>query len=71
MVIPATVIEIVSQGYEYKDIALGAPFYLAQGVLDVVHDPRSGLVPHFRGAGTQMHQSPATLELLCGCRCEV
>ena len=70
--IPAAVIEIVSPGYEYKDVVLGAPFYLAQGVRDViVHDPRSGVVTHVRGAGTSIYQSPITLELLCGCRCEV
>ncbi len=41
--IPAAVIEVVSVGYEYKDLALGAPFYLGQGVRDIiVHDPRSG-----------------------------
>ena len=70
--IPVAVIEIVSPGYEYKDLALGAPFFLAQGVRDVVvHDPRSGMVTHFRSTGTSVHQSRVTLDLLCGCRCEV
>ena len=70
--VPAAVIEIVSPGYEYKDLALGAPFYLAQGVRDVVmHDPRSGMVTHFRSSDTRVHQSVVTLDLLCGCRCQV
>ncbi|MFN8482949.1 MAG: Uma2 family endonuclease [Anaerolineae bacterium] len=70
--IPLAVIEIVSAGYEYKDLALGAPFYIGQGVFDViVHDPRSTLVTHFRAEGTQVYQSPVTVDLECGCRCVV
>ncbi len=64
--------DIVSAGYEYKDLALGAPFYIGQGVLDViVHDPRSNLVTHFQPGGTQVYQSPVTIDLQCGCRCTV
>jgi Uma2 family endonuclease len=71
-IVPAAIIEIVSVGYEYKDLALGAPFYLGQGIADViVHDPRSGMVTHFRPSGTNVYQSPVTLELRCGCSCEV
>ncbi len=70
--LPAAVIEIVSVGYEYKDLALGAPFYIGQGVLDViVHDSRSGLVTHFRPAETRVFQSPTPIDLACGCRCVV
>jgi Putative restriction endonuclease len=36
------VIEVISQGYEFKDLELGPMFYLSQGVKDVVVlDPRS------------------------------
>lgn len=70
--LPVAVIEIVSPGYEYKDLALGAPFYLGQGVLDViVHDPRSGMVTHFRSDATHVYHSPHTIHLACGCMCEV
>ena len=70
--IPLAVIEIVSAGYEYKDLALGAPFYIGQGVLEViVHDPGSNLVTHFQPGGTQVYQSPVAIDLQCGCRCIV
>lgn len=70
--LPLAIIEIVSAGYEYKDLALGGPFYIGQGVLNViVHDPRSNLVTHFQPGGTQVHQSPVMIDLQCGCRCTV
>ena len=47
-ILPAAVIEILSVGYEEKDLGDdGAPFYLGCGVRDVlVVDPRSGAVRH-------------------------
>lgn len=70
--IPQAVIEVISPGYEYKDIALNPQFYLAQDVDDVVVvDPRSGVVMHYRTTGVKVHQAPITIELQCGCQCTV
>jgi len=71
-IIPQAVIEVISPGYEYKDISLNPQFYLAQDVLDVaIVDPRSGVVNHFRTTGVSTHHAPVTLDFLCGCRCTV
>jgi Uma2 family endonuclease len=71
-VIPAAVIEIVSPGYEYKDITLNPQFYLAQGVEDVVIvDPRAGAITHYRKSGVSNHHAPMKIELQCGCECTV
>ncbi len=72
-VLPCAVIEIVSPGYEYKDFSLNPPFYLSQGLLDVVIvDPRTNEVTHFSAGGQVAKLSaPVTLELGCGCRCTV
>ncbi len=70
--IPAAVIEVISVGYEAKDIEQGPPIYLAHGVQDVVVvDPRSGAITHHRHAGVQRLIAPATIDLLCGCRISV
>ena len=71
---PAAVIEIISEGYEEKDLGEdGAPFYVAQGVHDVlVLDPRSGEVHHFRPDQPKaVMMSPVEVNLQCGCRCRV
>ncbi|MBK9712009.1 MAG: Uma2 family endonuclease [Kouleothrix sp.] len=73
--LPAAVVEILSLGYEDKDLgADGAPFYLACGVADVlVVDPRSGRALHYRagmGGPVTLH-TPATVDLACGCRVTV
>lgn len=68
-IMPAAVVEVLSPGYERKDTEIGAPFYLAQGVADVILvDPRSDGVTHRTAAGASEHVSPATLTLSCGCR---
>lgn len=70
--IPAAVIEVVSKGYEAKDLDIGPRFYLAQGVADiVVFDPATLLVLHVRCDRTVRHVSPVVIELECGCRCVV
>lgn len=71
--VPEAVIEIVSVGYEAKDLSINPPWYLSMGVKDVlVVDPRAGAVEHFRhGAPVQTYWSPVTVELRCGCRCEI
>jgi Uma2 family endonuclease len=66
--IPEAVIEVVSRGYEAKDLEIGPPFYLSQGVKDVVvFDPTSLLVLHARRDGTTRKVSPEPLEFECGC----
>jgi len=70
--VPEAVIEVVSRGYEIKDLEIAPGFYLSQGVKDViVFDPTSLLVLHARGPETRRHTSPVDLELECGCRCRV
>ena len=66
-VIPAGVIEVVSAGYEAKD-QIGLPFYLSQGIADVVlYDPRSREVTHATAAGQATHVAPVDLTFACGC----
>jgi hypothetical protein len=70
--IPEAVIEVISVGYEAKDLEISPQFFLAQGVKDVlVFDPRSLLVWHFRKDGTQRLNSPVQITLECGCTCEI
>ena len=70
--VPEAVVEIVSQGYEIKDLEIGPSFYLSQGVKDVVvFDPITLLVIHFRRDATHRHQSPVLIHLECGCNCTV
>lgn len=66
--VPEAVIEVVSRGFEAKDMEIGPRFYLAQGVKDiVVFDPRTLLVLHIHRRGAARHVSPVTLHLACGC----
>lgn len=72
--IPEAVVEILSLGYEEKDLGDdGAPFYLAQGIRDVlVVDPRANLVFHYRpGQPRARLRSPAEVTLQCGCSIRV
>ena len=65
--VPEAVIEIVSAGYEEKD-RIGLPFYLAQGVADVVvYDPRTREVVHARAEERTVHHAPVDLTFACGC----
>jgi hypothetical protein len=67
--VPEAVIEIVSPGYEAKDLEFAPHFYLSQGVKDVViFDPETLLVLHVRKQGAQRRTSPLKLELECGCQ---
>ena len=68
--LPGAIIEIISLGYEDKDIGPdGAPFYLDYVPDVLVIDPRSGVIYHYRDEQPRrMLASPATVELLCGCR---
>lgn len=70
--LPEAVIEVVSKGYEAKDLEIGPRFYLQQGVKDViVFDPHTMLVLHLTPTSTVRLVSPVDLTLTCGCRCRV
>lgn len=70
--VPEAVIEVISKGFEAKDLEIGPRFYLSQGVKDVVvFDPYTLLVLHVRTDAAARHVSPVTLELQCGCCCVV
>jgi Uma2 family endonuclease len=70
--VPEAVIEVVSKGYEAKDLEIGPRFYLSQGVKDVVvFDPYTLLVLHVRRDGVTRQVSPVQINLECGCRCTV
>lgn len=65
--LPVAVIEIVSAGYEKKD-EIGLPFYLEQGIADVVlYDPRTKEVVHATPSGKTIHTAPVDLTFACGC----
>ena len=65
-------IEVISKGYEAKDLEIAPRFYLSQGVKDVVvFDPYTLLVLHVRKEATQRLISPAQIKLECGCLCTV
>lgn len=70
--LPEAVIEVTSKGYEKKDLEIGVPFYLSQGVKDiVVFDPFDNKVLHFRADQSRSFESPGEIEFLCGCQCTV
>lgn len=74
-ILPAAVVEILSLGYEEKDLGDdGAPFYLGCGVLDVlVVDPRSGRVLRYRQGQAEpstLH-TPTNIDLMCGCQVRI
>jgi Uma2 family endonuclease len=71
-IVPQAVVEIISPGYEYKDLTLNPQFYLAQGVRDVVIvDPRSGVVMHYRADLVANYHRPVSIDFECGCRCRI
>jgi Uma2 family endonuclease len=66
--IPEAVIEVISKGYEYKDLEIGPNFYLAQGVKDVVvFNPYTLVVLHVRRDRVNHGISPMAIDLECGC----
>jgi len=70
--IPDAVIEIISKGYEKKDLEVGVPFYLGSGVKDiVVFNPYTNEVLHFRGGEKREMISPFEIKFECGCVCVV
>ncbi len=63
------VIEVVSRGFEAKDLEIGPPFYISQGVKDVVvFDPATLLVLHVRKEKTERKLSLREILLECGRR---
>lgn len=51
-IVPEAVIEVISKGYEAKDLEIGVPFYLSQNVKDVVvFNPYTNEVLHFKKVG--------------------
>lgn len=69
-IVPEAVIEIISEGYEDKDLRLAPGFYLTQGVKDVlIFDPRAKLIWHHRVDGVGRFNSPQAFKLECGCEC--
>ena len=70
--LPEAVIEIISRGYEAKDLEIGPRFYLSQGVKDViVFDPHTLVVLHLTPTSAARHVSPVDVTLACGCTCRV
>jgi len=67
--IPGAVIEVLSPEGEAKDLQLGPPAYLANGVLDVVVvDPETGLCTHFTETGSKTLRRGEWLQLQIGCQ---
>ncbi len=72
IMIPEAVVEVISKGFEAKDLELGPSFYLSQGVKDVlVFDPATLLVLHVTTAGATRQTSPVAIDLACGCSVEL
>jgi Uma2 family endonuclease len=71
--IPEAVIEVISKKYEAKDLKIGVPFYISQGVKDVVvFNPYTMEVLHFKkGRRKKTLKSPVEIEFACGCSCIV
>ena len=70
--VPEIIIEVISKGYEEKDLELSPPIYLANGVRDVVVlNPYTNEVSHFREGETLKKTSPVAIEFECGCCCTV
>lgn len=71
--LPEAVIEILSKGYEAKDLEVGVPFYRHMGIKDIiVLDPDTNAVLHYQnGQNARELVSPVDITLACGCRCTV
>ena len=64
--LPEAVVEVVSKGYEAKDLEIGPPFYLSQGVKDVlVLDPSTLLVLHLTHGKAARMVSPGNCLTMC------
>ena len=71
-ILPEAVIEIISEGYEDKDLRLAPGFYLTQGVKDVlIFNPRAKLIWHHCVDGVGRFNLPQAFKLECGSECVV
>jgi len=56
---PDAVIEILSKGYEKKDTEVSLPFYLEQGIADIILiDPATNRVSHCRDSKRDLADVP-------------
>jgi Uma2 family endonuclease len=70
--LPEAVIEVLSKGYESKDLDVGVKFYLSQGVKDIiVVNPMTKSILHFVHGEMKQLISPSPIILQCGCACVV
>ncbi len=70
--LPEAVIEIISKGYEKKDLEVSLPFYLSQCIADIViFDPATNRVSHYQQGLKSEYDSPMELIFACGCRATV
>jgi Uma2 family endonuclease len=69
--LPDAVVEVISPGFETKDLELLPKLYLAAGVRDVlVYNEQRGAVYRFTHEGVAVvvvHASPCVFHLACGC----
>lgn len=67
-IMPEAVVEVLSPRGARKDLQVGPPFYLSQGIKDVlVVDPEGVVAHHFRREGYRPVALGATVRLECGC----
>jgi hypothetical protein len=70
--LPEAVVEIISEGYEAKDLEINPSFYLSQGIKDViVYDPQTNFIFHARKDGRKNYTLTQTFRLECGCELRV
>lgn len=66
--IPQVVVEVLSKGYEKKDIEISLPFYLKHSIPDIViFDPATSEVIHYQLGQMEVYRSPVQLTFECGC----
>jgi Uma2 family endonuclease len=71
-VVPEAVVEIISEGYEDKDLLLAPDFYLQHGVKNVlILHPGTLEVWHHRHGSHKGFVSPHVFMLECGCEITV
>ena len=66
--IPEAVVEVLSRGYEAKDLDIGVPFYLKNGVREVlIMDPRAATAHLYTCDGVKKLPYSGRVKLDCGC----
>ncbi len=70
--IPDIVIAVLNPGFEKKDTEITIPFYLRNGIPDIVHfDPATNKVLHYRTGVATEYDSPVELTFACGCKATI